>query len=790
MLRFAAAVVLGLALPVSAASTVQFASATYRVPENVARAPIALRRAGDLAGAASVDVFVGPSGPGGTGEVLGATFGPGEALTFVAIQVPNDGLAGGPRFLDLGLGPREGGVSLGSRTNAVLQLLENDFGVQLERPEMTVAEEIGFVDVRVVRRDDGSDPVVVRYATEALTAEAGVDFTPVSGSLTLTAGSRVATVRIPVGNDAASEPPETFRFVLSNVEGAALGEPFATTITLEDTDGTVGWRTSGMTVREGASQVRLRLDRGEGLESGEVRVETVDDTAKAGVDYEPRSVVVRFAPGQQESFVDVPLRDEENPSLTRRFRVRLEAVSPGLTVRPPLESIVTLLDDDVRVGLESASISVTADEREAVVSVVRGGSLRDPVTLAYATANGTARSGVNYDEVSGVVTLAPGQSLAAVRVPLHQEPNQTSPKSFTVRLSDPAGTQVLGRVQTTVTLRPAKAGYLTTVVPGVPAEIAREGDRVWASWPGLATVLRQEAVGEPRESLGTFHGPFEVSTVRSMTLLQARSPRPARLFVPSRRTDPLPLVMVLHGYSGSGEGMQGYLQFETLAEEFGVLVCQPDGTRNVAGQRFWNATEACCNFGGVSVDDVGYLRGLLEEIVSRFPVDRRRIYLVGHSNGGFMSYRFALEHPEWVAGVASLAGMSRLEPGRTQLPSAVHVLQVHGTVDPVVPFAGGGLKGLPVDALFPGAVETVESWATLNGAGPAVWDPALSLDLTTEVAGLDTQVTRFPAGPNGGQVELWTIHGGNHGPSWTTVGGVPGFSRRVMEWFLAHPKLE
>lgn len=793
----AGSVVLGLVLPASAASTVQFGSATYRVPENVARAPIAVRRSGDLAGVASVEVKVATrdavdGDPSPVIQVLGVTFEPGEALKYAAVEVLNDGLAGGKRVLDLALESRDSGATLGIRTNAVLQLVENDFGVQLERPEMSVTEDAGFVEVRVVRRDDGSGPVVVHYTTEPMSAEAGVDFTPVSGSLTLPADRPVATVRIPVGNDTVSESPETFRFVLTGVEGSTLGEPSAATITVEDTDRTVGWRTPGITVREGASQVRLLLNRGEGLEGAEVRVETVEDTAKAGVDFEPRSVVVRFDPGQREAFVDLPLLDDENFSQTRRFRVRAEAVSAGWTVRPPREATVTLLDDDARVGFESASVSVDASEREAVLSVVRGGSLKEPLTLAYSTANGTARSGVNYESVSGVLNFALGQSLIAVRVPLRLEPQQRTAKMFTVRLSDPAGTQTLGRVQTTVTLRPTGAGYLTTAVPGVTAGITRDGDRVMATWPGLATVIRQDALEAPWESLGTFHSPLEVSTSRSQTLLQARSSRPARLFAPSRRTDPgpLPLVLVLHGYSGSGEGMQSYLQFETLAEEFGVLVCHPDGTRDVAGQRFWNATEACCDFGATGVDDVGYLRGLLEEIAGRFPVDRRRTYLIGHSNGGFMSYRFALEHPEWVAGVASLAGMTRLEPGRERLPSGVHVLQVHGTVDPVVPFAGGGLNGLPVDALFPGALETVQSWAKLNNSGPAVWEGVLSMDLTQDVTGLDTQVTRFPPGPNGARVELWTLHGGNHGPNWTVSGVVPVFSRRVMEWFLANPKPE
>ena len=66
---------------------------------------------------------------------------------------------------------------------------------------------------------------------------------------------------------------------------------------------------------------------------------------------------------------------------------------------------------------------------------------------------------------------------------------------------------------------------------------------------------------------------------------------------------------------------------------------------------------------------------------------------------------------------------------------------------------------------FPGAVKTVQIWAGYNGASDPVTDAAPSLDLTTDVAGLDTVVTRYTNCPPGGAVELWTINGGGHVPT-------------------------
>ena len=80
-------------------------------------------------------------------------------------------------------------------------------------------------------------------------------------------------------------------------------------------------------------------------------------------------------------------------------------------------------------------------------------------------------------------------------------------------------------------------------------------------------------------------------------------------------------------------------------------------------------------------------------------------------------------------------------------------------------------------------MQTVQLWAGYNGASSEVTDAAPSLDLTTDVAGLDTVVTRYTNFPPGGAVELWTINGGLHTPTLSTQ-----FSPLVIDWLLAHPK--
>jgi predicted esterase len=151
---------------------------------------------------------------------------------------------------------------------------------------------------------------------------------------------------------------------------------------------------------------------------------------------------------------------------------------------------------------------------------------------------------------------------------------------------------------------------------------------------------------------------------------------------------PAPLVLSLHRYNGDAVSQEVRMPLLPLVEEYGLLYVLPEGTLDCAGNRFWNATDACCDFEGSGVDDSGYLLALVDEIKAQLSVDDRRVYVVGHSNGGFMSYRMACDHSGIVAAIASLAGATYLEPSLCSPSEPVHVLQIHGTADPVVPYGG------------------------------------------------------------------------------------------------------
>lgn len=255
---------------------------------------------------------------------------------------------------------------------------------------------------------------------------------------------------------------------------------------------------------------------------------------------------------------------------------------------------------------------------------------------------------------------------------------------------------------------------------------------------------------------------------------------PVTVHVPSSYdgSAPYPLVLLLHGYTSSGTQQESYFQLAPLAETRRFLYAHPDGTLDAFGNRFWNATDACCNLFGSSVDDSAYLLALVEAIRDELEVDPWRIHASGHSNGGFMSYRLACDHADVFAAIGSLAGATWDDPADCDPLTPVHVLQVHGTSDNVIRYDGGAIG----QNAYPGAIETVESWASYDGCALA---PDLSLpnrDVSSSIAGAESTVRRYASGcAPSGSAELWTIPGGGHSPPLAD-----GFRTGLVEFLLGH----
>jgi polyhydroxybutyrate depolymerase len=255
--------------------------------------------------------------------------------------------------------------------------------------------------------------------------------------------------------------------------------------------------------------------------------------------------------------------------------------------------------------------------------------------------------------------------------------------------------------------------------------------------------------------------------------------RPFRTVAPQKLRGSVPLVILLHGWGSSGAEQDEHFKLSTLVEKRGFVLALPDGEVGAKGLRFWNATDVCCGF-GAGGDDVAYVVAMIRDLKARYPIDPKRVFIVGFSNGGFMAHRLACEHSGLVAAVVSVAGAPWKDEAKCAPSAPVSVLQVHGTDDQTIRYAGGAMRG----AVHPGAEAALTMWGAKNGCSGTTLEPAgADLDLVSDLPDEETQRAALAGCPRNTAVELWRVRKGEHIPQFNEA-----FAAAIYDWLMAHPR--
>lgn len=234
--------------------------------------------------------------------------------------------------------------------------------------------------------------------------------------------------------------------------------------------------------------------------------------------------------------------------------------------------------------------------------------------------------------------------------------------------------------------------------------------------------------------------------------------RTYRLYVPTIYTGltARPLIFNLHGYTSNALQQQQYSNFKPIADTANFLMVFPQGTKDGNNQPYWNA-----GFSSTQVNDIAFLSALIDSLDLTYNINLNRVYSTGMSNGGFMSHTLACELSNRITAIASVTGgIFTTQYGTNCHPTRpVPVMQIHGTSDGTVPFAGNMSQGMmPIDSV-------VKYWVTKNNCNPVATFSNVPNTSTSD--GCTAEHYKFNGGNSGSTVELYKIIGGTH--SW------PGF---------------
>lgn len=184
---------------------------------------------------------------------------------------------------------------------------------------------------------------------------------------------------------------------------------------------------------------------------------------------------------------------------------------------------------------------------------------------------------------------------------------------------------------------------------------------------------------------------------------------------------PLPVVVILHGMGGSGQTYLDLAGWSDQAIDGAFLAVAPDALpmrpgleSNVAfNPRIWNSGQHGDRYPRSRIDDLEFFDAMLADVARRWPVDQRRIYVVGHSNGGSMAFRLGARRADRIAAIGVVAGHCWIDDPRPKRP--VPTLWMVGTRDPLMPLHGG-TSVLPWEVRrTPPLSQTITRWTRALG---------------------------------------------------------------------------
>jgi uncharacterized repeat protein (TIGR01451 family) len=383
--------------------------------------------------------------PGDYAAAIGTlTFAPGESSKTITVAVNGDSANEADELFNVDLSAAVGATI--TQPRGAVTILNDDAPPTLSIADVTVTEGnsgVANAQLKVTLAGASSQPVTVKWATADGTAVAPGDYAAAKGTLTFAPGESSKTITVAVNGDLLNEADELFNVDLSAATGATITKPRGVVTILND-DALPTLSISDVTVTEGNSGtvnavLKVTL-AGQTSLPVTVKWTTTDGTAAAPGDYAAANGTLTFAPGESSKTITVAVNGDLLNEADELFNVDLSA-PVGATIAKP-HGVVTILNDDGAPTLSIAAVTVTEGNSgtvNAVLKVTLAGQTSLPVTVKWATADGTAAAPGDYAAANGTLTFAPGESSKTITVAVNGDLLNEADELFNVDLSASVG---------------------------------------------------------------------------------------------------------------------------------------------------------------------------------------------------------------------------------------------------------------------------------------------------------------------------------------------------------------
>ena len=248
-------------------------------------------------------------------------------------------------------------------------------------------------------------------------------------------------------------------------------------------------------------------------------------------------------------------------------------------------------------------------------------------------------------------------------------------------------------------------------------------------------------------------------------------------YEPENLNQQMPLVIVMHGYTGDANSIKNYSEMNDFADQYGFAVCYPRGTVDGGGNRFWNVGYAFHQ--NETVDDVGYLTELTQYLQQTNGLNPDYTFATGMSNGGEMCYMLACQAYDTFKAVAPVAGMILQDIlDDCDAAPAIPVFEIHGSQDGVTPLAGDPDNNDGWGS-YPSIADTIDYFVEKNGCTTLVEGSVPNTD-TSDGSFIVSE--KYINGVNQNEVWYYKVVGGGH--DWPGSGGNMDIEAGEQAWLF------
>ena len=369
-------------------------------------------------------------------------FSPGETSKTVTVVVNGDALLENDEafYVDLSA-PSQASIV---KSRGVVTLVNDDTAPAISVGDTSITETTGTstqMTFNVVLSVPSGLTTKVNYATAAGTSVSPGDFTTASGQLVFLPGETSKQVKVTIAGDSFYEIAENFSLVLSLPVNATIERATATG-TINDNDAMPVVSVDSVTVTEpdtgstANAVFTVKLSAASGLPTT-VQIDTVDGSAKAGSDYIAGSELITIPAGTVSKTFTVKIIGDRLFEPTESFTVQLS--NPSNASVTSATGTGTIKDNDVEIFLninDARIVEGDSGTTDAVFNVAISAPCEADVSVNFATLDGTATGGSDYNPTSGTLVIPAGQTTGQIRVPVIADLKiESYEKTFTINLT-------------------------------------------------------------------------------------------------------------------------------------------------------------------------------------------------------------------------------------------------------------------------------------------------------------------------------------------------------------------